>query len=146
MSEEDPKKPTDSSAPSLAGQAKEAASIFQQSLRKSIHETVVATNGFLGSLEKTTGEISQPLVQGLKVVEHEASYLASKGLHVYERRHEFGPHLVVGSALTVGGLVALRRGRFSGAISGALTAGLTYVTLYELTPLDDISDLFRERD
>jgi 2-methylcitrate dehydratase PrpD len=97
-------------------------------------------------LEKKSGEISQPLVQGLKVVEHEASYLASKGFQVYERRHEFGPHLVVGSALTIGGLVALRRGRFSGAISGALTAGLTYVTLYELTPLDDLSDLFRKND
>jgi hypothetical protein len=141
---EDPKKPTDSSTTSLVEKAKKAASGFQQSLRKSIHETVVATNGFLGSLEKTSGEISQPLVQGLKVVEHEASSLASKGFHVYERRHEFGPHLVVGSALTIGGLVALRRGKVSGAVSGALTAGLTYVTLYELTPLEDISDLFRK--
>jgi hypothetical protein len=138
---EDPKKPT-----SVVGQAKEAALVFQQSLRKTIHETVVATNGFLGSLEKTTGEMSQPIVQGLKVVEQEASYLASKGLHVYERRHEFGPHLVVGSALTIGGLVALRRGKFSGAIAAGLTGGLTYVTLYELTPLDDLSDFFRKKD
>jgi hypothetical protein len=142
---EDPKKPTDSSATSLVGQAKEAALVFQQSLRKSIHETVVATNGFLGLLEKTSGELSQPLGKGLKTVEHEGSNLASKAFLVYERRHEFGPHLVVGSALTIGGLVALRRGRFSGAISGALTGGLTYVTLYELTPLDDISDLFRKK-
>jgi hypothetical protein len=142
---EDPKKP-DLSATNLTGQAKTTALVFQQSLRKSIHETVVATNSFLGSLEKTSGEISEPLVKGLKSVEHEGSNLASKAFHVYERRHEFGPHLVIGSALTIGGLVALRRGRFPGAISGALTAGLTYVTLYELTPLDDLSDLLRKRD
>lgn len=142
---ENPKKPTDSSATSVVEQAKQAALVFKQSLRKSIHESVAATNGFLGSLEKKTGEMSQPLVQGLKVVEHEGSFLLSKAYHVYERRHEFGPYLVVGSALTIGGLVTLRRGRFSGAISGALTAGLTYVTLYELTPMDDLSDLFRKK-
>jgi hypothetical protein len=143
---EDPKKPTDSSATDLVEQAKTASLVFQQSLRKSIHETVVATNGLLGSLEKTSGEISQPLVKGLKIVEHEGSNMASRAFHVYERRHEFGPHLVVGSALTIGGLVALRRGRFSGLFSGALTAGLTYVTLYELTPLDSLSNLFPKSD
>jgi hypothetical protein len=41
-------------------------------------------------------------------------------------------------------MVAYEEGDFR--ISGALTAGLTYVTLYELTPLDDLSDLFRKRD
>jgi hypothetical protein len=126
---EDPKKPQE-------------ASFFQQSLRKTIRETVVATNTFLASLEKTSEEISQPLAKGLKSVEREGSTLACKARHFYERRHEFGPHLVVGSAFTVGGLVALRRGRFTGAFSGALAAGLTYVAVYDLTPLEEIPDLF----
>jgi hypothetical protein len=142
---EDPKKPTDSSATDLAGQAKKAVLVFQESLRKSIHESVVATNTFLGALEKKTGEISQPVYTTLKSVEHEGSNVASKAFQVYERRHEFGPHLVVGSGLTIGGLVALRRGRFSGAFSGALAAGLTYATVYEVIVLDDLLDLIPKK-
>jgi hypothetical protein len=139
---EDPKKPTDSSATDLA---KKTALVFQESLRKSIHETVVATNSLLSTLEQKSGEISQPVYTTLKSVEREGSNLASKAFQVYERRHEFGPHLVIGSGLTIGGLVALRRGRFSGAVSGALAAGLTYATVYEVIVIDDLLDLIPKK-
>jgi hypothetical protein len=94
---EDPKKPTDSSATtsSLTGQSQRQ--LVPAELAQTIHETVVATNGFW-DVEKTTEKLVNPSAR-TQCRQHEASYLASKGLHVYERRHEFGPHLAVGSAI-----------------------------------------------
>jgi hypothetical protein len=136
MSQEDPKEPT-------VGVADAA----KQSLRKGVRQSVAAANSLLASLEKTTAKFNQPITNGLRAVEYESSIVASKAWHVYERRHEFGPHLVLGSAVLVGGVVGLRRGRLSAALSAAGTGTLTYIAIYEPIPLEEIPDLlFGKKD
>lgn len=132
MSQE-PEKPSDT--------ASELVKQVHNTLRKSIHESVGAANKMLAALETTSSELSQPLAKGLSAVEQQGSSAATTAWHVYERRHEFGPYLVLGSAFTVGGITALRRGRFPGVFSGAVTAGMAYVAIYEPIPLEDIPDL-----
>lgn len=109
-----------------------------KSLRDHIHAAVEATNKFLATVQDTTESIRAPIVKGLHSVESGGSRVATKAMHVYERRHEFGPYLVAGSAVTVGGIVSFRRGRIPGALMGIMTGGLAYLAVYESIPLQDI--------
>ncbi|ACI65725.1 predicted protein [Phaeodactylum tricornutum CCAP 1055/1] len=114
---------------------------LKKSVKNGIRKAVEATNRLLASLETTTDSVSKPLAKGVKKVEQEGSYLAGQVMRVYERRYEYGPHLVAGSALAVGGLMTLRRGKILGAASAALSGGLAYVAVYEPIPLQDMPDL-----
>lgn len=106
----------------------------RESLKSTINSGVKATNRFLASLQKTTETVRQPVVKGITFVEQEGTALAKKVHQLHERRHEFGPHLVVGSGLVAAGLVGLRRGRLGGALAGVATGGAVYVAIYEDIP------------
>lgn len=127
--------------PSTSFSIKATMDDFQKSLRSGIHQSVDATNRILATLEMETKKVSRPVVSGLKNVEHEGSYLASQTMRMYERRREFGPHIVLGSAAVVGSLAMLRRGRISAVLSGVLAGGAAYMAVYNPLPLADVPDL-----
>jgi len=123
------------------------SSSFQKTLKASIRNSVEATNRTLASLEEKSREVSQPVVKGLKTVEEEGSYVATKAIHAYERRHEFGPHIVVGTAFLAGSVVALRRGRIAGVFSSILGGGAAYLAIYPPISLEELPDvIFGKKD
>lgn len=117
-----------------------ASQTARASIRSGVHSVVTQTNRALAALEEWTGQVqekfNEPISKGL----HQGSILSDKVLTVYERRHEFGPHIVVGTGLLVGGVVSLRRGRLPGAFVGLLGSGIAYGVVYEPVPVEDIID------
>ena len=117
------------------------SSSFQKTLRANIRKSVDATNQVLATLEEKSHVVSRPMVKGLKTAEEEGSYVAAKAIHAYERRHEFGPHIVVGTALIAGGIMALRRGRVAGVFSCILGGGAAYLAIYPPISLEEVPDV-----
>mmetsp|Transcript_14787 Transcript_14787/g.19352 ORF Transcript_14787/g.19352 Transcript_14787/m.19352 type:complete len:167 (-) Transcript_14787:94-594(-) len=114
---------------------------LRASLKQGVKASVHATNDALAKAEETTIELRKPIAQGLKTMEYEGSKGIAVVWKAHARRHEFGPHIVGGSALLVGALVGLRRGRIPGVVSAAVAGGLAYAFAYEPFPLQDIPDL-----
>jgi len=111
-----------------------------KSFRKYLHIAVESVNGFLAAVQDATENVRSPIVKGIDTIETGSSVVAAKAVHMYERRHEFGPHIVGGSSLLSGGIVAARRGRIPGVLVGSMVGGLAYLAVYESIPLADVPD------
>lgn len=109
-------------------------------LKPAIHAAVEATNHLLAELQSTTEKVQRPIVAGLDTVSKEGSYVAANVMHAYERRHEYGPLLVLGTSAVVGGVVTLRRGRVPAVIGASLAGGLAYLAVYESIDVQKIPD------
>jgi hypothetical protein len=134
-SNEPPKKGEDSS-----GEA-------SKSFKAYLHNGVESVNKVLSAVHDTADSVRSPILKGIDEVESRSSVVATKAMLMYERRHEFGPHIVGGSAIGVGGLIAMRRGRVPGALMGIMAGGLAYLAVYESVPLSDIPDvIFGKKD
>ena len=107
------------------------------SLRAAIQSAVQSTNKALASLEQDTERIRTPVVNAIHVLETQGQGVAHRAAHVYRCRRDYAPFLIGGSALLVGGLVGLRRGRAPAAITGSVAGFLTYLGVYEV----DVSKL-----
>ncbi|KAL7576949.1 hypothetical protein ACA910_006706 [Epithemia clementina (nom. ined.)] len=115
---------------------------FRDALKSSVKSGVDATNRMLATVEETTAQVRAPIVSGMQTVQEEGNKAATHLWHMYERRHEYGPHIVGGSALTMGTLTALRRkSRVAGAVSALLAGGIAYAIVYEPIPLQDLPDM-----
>lgn len=100
------------------------------SLKTSIKKVVDVTNSTLATFEKATDESSTAFVSRLTSVGKQARHIANRTMTAYENRTSYGPHFVAGTALLVGGAVALRRGKFTGAFAGALGGAVAYGNVY----------------
>jgi hypothetical protein len=112
-----------------------------KSFKDYLHDGVESVNTFLSAVHDTADSFRGPILKGIDTVESGSSVIATKAMFMYERRHEFGPHIVGGSAIAVGGLTAVRRGRVPGVLVGVMTGGLAYLAVYESVPLSDIPDV-----
>ena len=72
------------------------------------------------------------MVSSLHNIQHEGEVVANKVTQFYEKRKQYGPEIIGGSALLVGGIVGLRRGRVPAIATAAATGFLAYVGVYEL--------------
>lgn len=100
-------------------------------LKSSIKAGVDTTNRALAGLQESSEKIGHPVVESLKHIKHEGEIAAHHVGTLYESRKEYGPQIIVGSSLLVGGIVGLRRGRVPAVVSGAATGLLTYVGVYQ---------------
>lgn len=115
---------------------------FRAALKASVKSGVDVTNQMLATMEEKTTEIRAPIIKGWKTAQEEGDKVATHLWHFYERRHEYGPHIVGGSAVTMGAWTALRRkSLIAGAVSALLTSGIAYAIVYEPIPLQDIPDM-----
>jgi hypothetical protein len=110
---------------------KDASSMFRQGIHQGCKWTVDTTNAALGKLQVATKSAQKPVTTVVEECEKYGTMAATQCRIVYERRHEFAPYYVAGATLGVGGLSALRRGRVTGVMLGALAGGITYMALYE---------------
>jgi len=104
------------------------------SLNAVIKASVEQTNNILSQLEITKQDIDfrinsfassrlQPLMYQMKNV-------VNKAIVLYSQREYYGPQIVAGSAIAVGGLVTLRRGRLPGFFTAGVTGTGTYTAIY----------------
>jgi hypothetical protein len=128
MSGQDSGKPKDAtSSPTIP-----SVSSLQASLKTSIKSGVESANKFLAGLEERADKYGQPVVSSLHNIQHEGEVVANKVTQFYEKRKQYGPEIIGGSALLVGGIVGLRRGRVPAIATAAVTGFLAYVGVYEL--------------
>uniref|UniRef100_A0A7S2HE19 Uncharacterized protein n=1 Tax=Helicotheca tamesis TaxID=374047 RepID=A0A7S2HE19_9STRA len=107
-------------------------------LRDAIKTAVKSTNTLLASLEEITYETSSSFSSRLLTIGRQGRLVATKAYSAYEQRTEFGPQIVAGSAVLFGGLMALRRGKITGALSGVLGGSLAYGGVYGIEAADGL--------
>ncbi len=100
------------------------------SLKAAIKKVVDVTNYTLAIFEQNTEETSTAFVSRFTSLVRQAKYIATRGMTTYEQRGNYGPQIIGGTALVVGGAVALRRGRFPGALAGGLGGAAAYGNIY----------------
>eukprot|EP00985_Skeletonema_marinoi_P007607 scaffold3348_cov79-Skeletonema_marinoi.AAC.1 len=100
------------------------------SLKAAIKKVVNVTNSTLATFEQTTDESSTAFASRLTSLARQAKFIATRGMATYEQRGNYGPQIIGGTALVVGGAVALRRGRFPGALAGGLGGAAAYGNIY----------------
>lgn len=110
-------------------------SSFKDGVHQAVKTTVSSINSALQQLQHTSQVISKPVKTGIEHLEHTTTEIATEARIAYERRHEFGPYYVAGAFIGVGGITALRRGRFPGLVLGSLAGGAMYMALYQ--PITD---------
>lgn len=136
MSAQEPKKPKETApTPSVP-----SVSEMQASLKKSIKSGVNSANVFLADLQEHVDKVGQPVVKSLHNVQHEGAIVATKASDFWSKRKQYGPEIIAGSSLFVGGIMGIRRGRIPAVVSGTMTGFLTYVGVYELD-FDRIPDV-----
>lgn len=128
MSDQGSKKPKDATTtPSMPSMAS-----MKTSLKSSIKSGVESANNVLAGLEESADKYGKPVVTSLHNIQHEGEIAANKATQFYDKRKQYGPEIIGGSALVVGGIVGLRRGRVPAVATAAATGFLAYVGVYEL--------------
>jgi hypothetical protein len=110
-------------------------------LRSFVKATVDTANTALASLEQASKGVRQPVGSSLKTLGEQSSVVGGKVKYVYQRRHEFAPQLIAGSAVLGGGMMALRRGRIAGLVGAVGTGGLAYAVVYDQVNMDHLPDI-----
>mmetsp|Transcript_37580 Transcript_37580/g.82425 ORF Transcript_37580/g.82425 Transcript_37580/m.82425 type:complete len:198 (+) Transcript_37580:3-596(+) len=99
-------------------------------LYDSISSAVSITNAALAQVEEKTDVLSTSVISRMRAFGSQASHVFRDGMVMYERRGQYGPQLVAGSALAFGGFVGLRRGRIPGVLVGSIAGGTAYANIY----------------
>jgi hypothetical protein len=99
-------------------------------LYESISSAVSITNAALAQVEEKTDDFSTSVISRMRSFGSQASHVFRDTMVLYERRGQYGPQLVAGSALAFGGIVGLRRGRIPGVLVGSMAGGTAYANIY----------------
>lgn len=100
-------------------------------LLQSIKQLVSLTNSTLSTFEQATDESSALVVSRVLQVVRQARHVATRAASTYEHRGQYGPQIVAGTAVVLGGAVALRTGRLPAAVvSGGLGGAAAYGNVY----------------
>jgi len=124
------KKEDDSSRNSDGNPSQNTIQFPDISLKTSIKKVVEVTNSTLATFEQTTDETSSAFVSRIMSRGRQARSIATRGVAAYEQRGSYGPQIVAGTALVVGGVVALRRGKLPGALACGLGGAAAYGNVY----------------
>lgn len=128
MSEKEEDKSKDTGTPSVESFAK----LLETNLKASIKSGVESANNVLGSLEEQAEKYGRPVVSSLHKIEHEGEIVAHKVSSFYDKRKQYGPEIIGGSALVVGSIVGLRRGKIPALATATATGFLAYLGVYEI--------------
>lgn len=119
----------DASGGGGAGSSPSTISI-NDAVRPLVKQFVRMTNSTLASFEMATNETSTMFVSRLKPLMIQGGYIATRALSAYEQRGQYGAPIVAGSAILFGGLVAVRTGKFPGALAAGMAGTAAYGNIY----------------
>jgi len=95
-----------------------------------IKQFVSMTNTTLATLEKSADETSTAFISRFRPLLIQGEYIVTRSLATYEQRGQYGVPIVAGSAILFGGLVALRTGKYRGAMAASVAGGAAYGNIY----------------
>lgn len=100
-------------------------------LPRFIKQAVNLTNSTLSSFEQAADESSTMFVSRLQQLGRQARHIATRAVSTYEQRTQYGPQIVAGSAVVMGGVIALRTRRLpAGVVAGGLGGAAAYGNIY----------------
>mmetsp|Transcript_13659 Transcript_13659/g.24730 ORF Transcript_13659/g.24730 Transcript_13659/m.24730 type:complete len:149 (+) Transcript_13659:151-597(+) len=99
-------------------------------IRAPIKSAVGFTNATLADVEEAYHNVKSEVMPNLEAAATTVQAGAQHVVTVYEKRRQYGPAIIGGTAVVMGGLVTLRRGKVPGAFVGALSAAGAYVGVY----------------
>lgn len=108
---------------------------LRQNVKASVKSAVQSTNETLAVME----DFYQSRVKGpIQATMDQSAEISAKVLRAYDRRHEYGPYWVAGSAILVGGIVGIRGGgKLRTVLTSVLASGTTYAVIYDTKPLEN---------
>jgi hypothetical protein len=113
-------------------------------LHASVATAVAGVNTALAQTQAATARVRAPVTQAWQHVVDVEHTVEQQVRVLYQRRHEYGPQTVGGTA-AAGGLIALlrRRGPLRIASGAALAGGFAYLVVYEPIPLHKLPERFK---
>ena len=113
----------------------------QEAFRSGIKMVVGAVNNTLAGLEQVTEGVRKPTKATLHSMTTNASIAGKLTKDLYNKRNEFAPQLIGGSAVLGGGIMVLRRGRIAGVVGATAAAGVAYGVVYDQFSLESVPDI-----
>ena len=109
-------------------------------LRAIIKTSVTKTNILLSTLQTKKYEVDTQVnsfaSSRIVPVMNKVKFAFQEVLGLYQQREYYGPQIVAGSALAVGSIVSLRRGRIPGVFTAATTGAGAYGAIYGIPKID----------
>eukprot|EP00585_Thalassiosira_rotula_P013565 CAMPEP_0196131652 /NCGR_PEP_ID=MMETSP0910-20130528/1564_1 /TAXON_ID=49265 /ORGANISM="Thalassiosira rotula, Strain GSO102" /LENGTH=147 /DNA_ID=CAMNT_0041391135 /DNA_START=128 /DNA_END=571 /DNA_ORIENTATION=+ len=100
-------------------------------LLQSIKQFVNLTNSALSTFEQATDESSTMVVSRLRQLGTQTRHIAARAMSTYDHRAQYGPQIVAGTAVFMGGIMALRTRRMPvGVVAGGLGGAAAYGNIY----------------
>lgn len=103
---------------------------INDAIQPQIKQFVSMTNTTLATLEKSADETSTAFISRFRPLLIQGQYIVTRSLATYEQRGQYGVPIVAGSAILFGGLVALRTGKYRGAMAASVAGGAAYGNIY----------------
>ena len=95
-----------------------------------LKSAVSTTNAALAAVEERTTVVSATVLSRVRSVGGIMQHSFRDAQILYNRRGQYGPQIVAGTACAFGCLVSLRRGRIPGAVVGAMAGAGAYANIY----------------
>lgn len=114
---------------------KTSAAHFDDGLRLGIKKGVQVTNSVLATAEDNSNLVRASLASKMVSVGNMVKTAGTHASDAYDKRHRYGPGIVAGVGASVGAVVAIRRGRVPGLITGGAAGFGAYAGVYGLDGL-----------
>ena len=109
--------------------------------KEAIKSAVDSANVGLEKLQTKFNEVKRPIDGTLHQLQDGSASLAESAKTLYQRRHEYAPEIIGGTAVTTGGYFWLRRGRIAGVLGATLGAGAAYAVVYDELDLEKTKEM-----
>lgn len=113
----------------------------QDQFKEAIKSAVASANDGLEKLHTKFEDIKRPITGTLQTFQDGSATAVDHVNHVYQRRHEYAPEIIGGTAVVTGGYFLLRRGRLAALMGGALGAGAAYAVVHDEFDFEKIPDV-----
>jgi len=107
----------------------------RSTFRHGITTAVSTTNTLLAHLEQTNTTANTHIVSRIRPIGENLRVGLQRSFIAYEQRRNYGVPIVVGSAVVVGAVVGVRRGKIPAVVMSAATGLGSYVGVYGVPEL-----------
>lgn len=102
----------------------------RSNLKCTIKSSVKATNAALAIMEESYVSTQSNFVSRLGSLQRQGRFVAEKAIRAYQAREQYGPQVVGSSAVVLGGITTLRRGKLPGVAVGMMAGSAAYAAVY----------------
>mmetsp|Transcript_21710 Transcript_21710/g.45838 ORF Transcript_21710/g.45838 Transcript_21710/m.45838 type:complete len:129 (+) Transcript_21710:143-529(+) len=108
----------------------------QELFKEAIKTGVNAANSGLRAAQTTYQQFKEPVSSTLETAEASGALAVENVKTLYQKRKQYAPQIIAGTAATTGGYLWLRGGRIAGIFGAAVGTGAAYSLVYDEFPVD----------